>query len=139
MTTQKILSGLILLFFLEYLLLCLVAKTKSENHFAIPITNETLNFTEINQALQSSVDTSDLLSFQLDLDSINNALVYQLQLHTVSSKFDFTIEQSEKILMINSIRSSKMPFFKGGIFVISNGKETENKLITETLDKIASH
>ena len=139
MTTQKILSGLILLFFLEYLLLCLVAKTKSEDHFVIPIEKEPLNFTEINQALQFSVNTSDLLSFKLDQDSLSTNSVYQLQLHTVSSKFDFRIEQSEKLLMINSTRSSKMPFFKGGIFVISNGKETENELITETLDKIASH
>ena len=139
MTTQKILLGLTLLFFFEYLLLCLIAKSPQEDTFVIPVKMEYVEASAIQESLSPKLNDSPLTDFHYDQDTTDNILAFQLQLHTDASTFEIQGKKNNDHLTANCIRTSEIPFLKGGIFLLSNKKEPENKLVKETLDKIAGY
>lgn len=139
MTSQKILIGLALLFFFEYLLLCLIARSPQEDTFVIPVKMEHVAISAINESLSPKLNDSPLTNFQYDQDTTAKILAFQLQLHTDAATFDIQGEKNDDHLTANCIRTSQIPFLKGGIFLLSNKKEPEFKLVKETLDKIAGY
>lgn len=139
MTSKKILLGLSLLFFFEYLLLCLVARSPQEDTFVIPVKIEHVAASAIHESLSPKLNDSPLTNFHYDQDTLDNSLAFQLQLHTDAATFDIQGEKNNDHLTANCIRTSEIPFLKGGIFLLSNKKEPETKLVKETLDKIAGY
>jgi hypothetical protein len=137
MSTKKIIIGLILLFTLEYLLLCLIAQTEQEDYFILPFSEDNFSAIYLQENLELQTRDSKTLSFEYLSDKESKKMPLKIKLNTTHSTYEVSIEPSNKSLAFNSLRSSTIPFFSGGLYLLSNKKETEQKLIKKTFDKIA--
>ena len=137
MSTKKIIIGLTLLFTLEYLLLCLIAQTEQEDYFILPFSGDNFSAVYLQENLEMQTRDSKTLSFEYLSDSKSKKMPIKIKLNTTHSTYEVSIEPSNKSLAFNSLRSSTTPFFSGGLYLLSNKKESEQKLIKKTFDKIA--
>ena len=138
MTSKKIITGLLLLFILEYLLLCLVAQTSQEDYFVLPYQQKIFDPKLAQQKLKASSISEAFTSIQVNSERIDENTPLSLELETIYSKYNISIEPSNESLAIKSLKSSNMPFLQGGVYILSNKKESENQLLKETIDKIVT-
>jgi hypothetical protein len=138
MTSKKIITGLLLLFILEYLLLCLVAQTSQEDYFVLPYQQKIFDPKLAQQKLQTSSVAEGFTSIQVDTELLDESTPLTIELETIYSKYNIRIEPSNESLAIKSLKSSNMPFLQGGVYILSNKKESENQLLKETIDKIVT-